>query len=113
MLSILFFLLVVVVVTVLPVMLAAGLVGARNAGFWAALVAVLLHAGLSQLAHHLIGDPLLALVLRLLGGAAIYAYALETSLWRGFAVSVLAVAIAWLIGLGALLLLGTQMWVWW
>lgn len=107
------FLFVVVFATVLPVMLAAGLVGARNASFPAALLAVLLHAGLSMIAHRMVGAPLLMLLLRLIGGAAIYAFALDTSLWRGFLVSVLAVAIAWLLSLGALLLLGTEIAMWW
>ena len=113
MLGLLVFFLVVVVATVVPVMLAAGLVGARNASFGAAVLAVLLHAGLSMIAHRLIGPPLPVLLLRLVAGAAIYAFALETTLWRGFAVSVLATAIAWLLGLGAFLLLGTQLAMWW
>lgn len=80
---------VLLAVTVIPVMIAARVVGARKTGIRAAIFALFLHliltSGLLQLSLH----PNVALILSVLGGAAIFAFALDTTMLRGFIVSIL------------------------
>lgn len=93
-------------VTVVPVMIAARVVGARKTGFGSAVFALFLQlilgGGLLQLGP----GPTVALIAVVIGGALIYAFALETTILRGFIVSLLVglitAGIALLIG-GSLL----------
>ncbi len=93
-------------VTVIPVMIAARLVGARKTGFGSAVFALFLQlilgGGLLQLGP----GPTVALIAVIVGGALIYAFALDTTVVRGFIVSLLVglitAGIALLIG-GSLL----------
>ena len=93
-------------VTVIPVMIAARIVGAHKTSFGSAVFALFLQlilgAGLLQLAP----GPAVALIAVVVGGALIYAFALDTTIVRGFIVSLLVglitAAIAMLIG-GSLL----------
>ena len=93
---------ILLVLTVVPVMIAARIVGARKTGFGSAVFALFLQlvlgAGLLQLGP----GPTVALIAVVVGGALIYAFALDTTILRGFIVSLLVglitAAIALLIG---------------
>jgi hypothetical protein len=89
----------VIVITVIPVMVAASLVGARHTGFLAALLAVVLQAGLVHLINYYIPTPELALIAHVIGGAAVFAVVLGTTLIRGLAVGVLFALFAYLIAM--------------
>lgn len=83
----------IVVVAVAPVMISARLLGAARTGFGAALLAVIAQAVLSALAR--LFAPGLAVIIGLMvvGGSAIYAWVLGTTLLRGFGISILATVI--------------------
>lgn len=95
-------------VAVIPVMLAAKLVGAGRQGFGAALLAVVLQAILSIVLRSVALNPLLIIIVAVLVGSAIYAYVLDTTMVRGFLISVVAAVISVLIvvGLAGLFALG-------
>ena len=84
----------VLAVTDVPVIVAARIVGARKTGFWSAVFAVFLQliltGGLLQFGPR----PAVALIVVVVGGALIYAFALDTTILRGFFVSLLVGLIA-------------------
>ena len=82
--------LVVLLVTVVPVMIAARLVGARKTGFGSALLALFLQMVLAVAMLNLGPGPIVALAISVVGGALIYAFALDTTILRGFVVGLLA-----------------------
>ena len=95
-------------IAVIPVMLAARLVGAGRHGFGAALLAVILQAILSVVLRSASLSPLVIIIVAVLVGSAIYAYVLDTTMVRGFLLSIIAAVISVLVvvGLGSLLALG-------
>lgn len=95
-------------IAVIPVMLAARLVGAGRHSFGAALLAVILQAILSVVLRSASLSPLVIIIVAVLVGSAIYAYALDTTMVRGFLLSIIAAVISVLVvvGLGSLLALG-------
>ncbi len=99
-----FMLFALVAALLLPVMLAARMVGAGRTGFGSALLAVFLQACLSALLQAFSSNPIFAIGVTIVGGSAIYAFALDTSLLKGLVVSVLATIIAFFV---ILLLAGT------
>lgn len=105
MLGLLLFLLLLAAVTVFPVMIAAKIVGAKNTDFAHALLALFLQGVLSAVLHAIIFRPLLAGLLSLLLGPAIYAAVLKTTYLRGLAISFLFVLIVMIF----VLLLGPMM----
>ena len=103
--SLLFLTLVAVIaVAVLPVMLAARVVGAERTGFGSALLAVVLQFVLTAIVKLLLPEGLAAIVASILIGSVIYAYALGTSVMKGFVVSIVATVIA----VVAVVMLGTS-----
>ena len=94
MLSLLMVLFLIAAITVFPVMIAAKMVGAQKTGFGHALLALLLQCVLSGVLHSVIHRPLLAGLISLLLGPAIYAGVLKTTYLRGLAISFLFVLIA-------------------
>ncbi|HVY23690.1 MAG TPA: hypothetical protein VG962_10095 [Steroidobacteraceae bacterium] len=105
MLGLLLFLLLLAAVTVFPVMIAAKLVGAKNTDFAHALLALFLQGVLSWVLHAIFLRPLLAGLISLLVGPAIYAAVLKTTYLRGLAISFLFVLIVMIF----LMLLGPMM----
>ncbi len=93
MLDLLLFAVILVAVAVIPVMLAARLVGARRRGLLPALAAVILLSALSILIQETIAHDALQFVAVVAGGAAIFALTLGTSLLRGLGVAVVVVGI--------------------
>jgi len=93
---------IIIAVTVVPVMIAARLVGARKTGFGAALFALFLWIVLAAALLNVITHPILLAACSVLGGAAVFAFALDTTMLRGLIVSFLsgliASALAWIIG---------------
>ena len=87
-------------IAVAPVMFAARLVGAGRHGFGASLLAVILQAILSVLLRSAALSPLLIIIVAILAGSAIYAYVLDTSMIRGFLLSIIATVISMLVILG-------------
>ena len=83
-----------VAILIFPVMIAARMVGAERPGFGPALLAVFLQACLSALLQAFSTNPIFAVGVAVVGGAAIYAFALATSLIKGFLISILATIIA-------------------
>ena len=85
-----------VIVALLPVKIAAGLVGARNDSFVACLIAVIVAVLINLLAARLFHYG--GVVSALLTGVA-YMLVLETSYLKGVVIALLQVVIAWLFGL--------------
>ncbi len=76
---------------VVPVMIAARLVKAEKTGFMPALVAVVLLTGLFAGLELLALGEWLTMLLSALIGAGVFAFALGTSILRGFLISVIVV----------------------
>jgi hypothetical protein len=85
-----------VIVALLPVKIAAGLVGARNDSFGACLIAVIVAVVINTLAARLFHYG--GFVSALLTGVA-YMLVLETTYLKGVLIALLQVVIAWLFGL--------------
>jgi hypothetical protein len=83
-----------VAVLVFPVMFAARMVGAERTAFGSALLAVILQIVLSGLVEQFAPDQLIAVVIAIIGGSAIYSFTLSTTLLKGFLISIIATAIA-------------------
>ncbi len=82
-------LVILLAVTVVPVMIAARLVGARKTGFGAAVLAVFLQLILATALLLLVSNPTVAMIVSVLGGTVIFAFALDTTMLKGFIVSIL------------------------
>lgn len=80
-------------VTIVPVMVGARIVGAKNTGSGSALLAVVALSALSFGIDKFVAQPVLAFALSAAGGAFLLAGILGTSFWRGLAVSVIVVAV--------------------
>lgn len=102
------FIVVTVVITVVPVMLAAKWARARNSGFLASLAAVVLAAVASQLSLLVAGDALLGTVLALVVAFAVFALVLRTSFVAAVGIAVVAVVLQLLIASG-LAMLGVEL----
>lgn len=90
-------------VAIYPVMLAARMVGAGRTGVGTVLFALLLQAIFGIEIRLLVADPLLQGLAAVLIGSTIYAFVLDTSILRGFAISVITLVI---VVLGLLLFAG-------
>ena len=100
---------IVFIIVIYPVMLAARLVGAGKTGVGSAVFAVFLQLCFGILIKLFAVDQLVAGLIAIIGGSLIYSLALETTILRGFAISILAVAIvvaAFLLLAGSLSILG-------
>ena len=84
---------VLAVALVVPIMIGARLVNARNTGFGSALLAVVILAALSAAIDGLVADDLVAFVVMAVAGAMVLAGVLGTTFLRGLAVSVIAAMI--------------------
>ena len=93
-----------VAIILLPVKVAASILGANNTGLGSVLLAVFLHTCLSIAVQKMVSGQLLHVLLSFAGGSVIFALILGTTMLRGFAISILASVIT-LIAL--LLLAGT------
>jgi hypothetical protein len=82
-----------IAVTVVPIMIGARVVGAKNTGFGSALIAVVVLSALSFFVSKYIGNPLLAFAASAAGGGVMLAAILGTTFWKGILVSIIAVAI--------------------
>ena len=82
-----------VVVLVVPVMVGARLVNARNRGFGSALLAVLVLAALSAVINGAVADEFVAIFAMAILGALALAGILGTTFLRGLAVSIIATVI--------------------
>ena len=81
-------------ITVLPVMLAAKMLKAGKTGFGSAFLAVFMQACVSVVIHKLIPNRASATIIVVIIGSIVFAYILDTTVWRGFAISILAALIA-------------------
>jgi hypothetical protein len=93
MMQLVFSLAIIFVIIIYPVMLAARLVGAGKTGFGSVLFAVFLQAGAGILIGLFTTNQLVAVLIALIFGSIIYSMALDTTILRGFAISILAVTI--------------------
>jgi hypothetical protein len=80
-------------ITVLPVMLSAKLIHAGKTGFGSALLAVFLQACLSGVIQSFVPNIFIAALIAIIGGSAIYAFVLDTTMLRGFAICILTLVI--------------------
>lgn len=92
---------VLAVALVVPVMIGARLVGARNTGFGSALLAVVILAALSAVIEGFVAKSLVAIVAVAAISAMVLAGILGTTFFRGLAISVIAT----IIQVGVILLL--------
>lgn len=99
---------VVVVVTVVPVMIAARWAHARRRGFLPALAAVVLATVAAHLALSLIGNALIGLLVAFVAACGVYALVLRTSFVAAVGIAVVAMVLQVLIVTG-LLWLGMQL----
>jgi hypothetical protein len=97
--SLLVALLVLFIVTLVPVMIGARVVGARNTGIGAALLSVLALMVIGALCDRLIGSPLLNFLISAALGGAVMSAILGTTFWRAIGVAIIAAAIQWGIAL--------------
>ena len=74
-------------------MLAARLVNAGKTGFGSVLFSVFLQMCLGLLIRLFIVNELAAVVIAVIGGSVIYSLVLDTTILRGFAISLLSVTI--------------------
>jgi hypothetical protein len=81
---------VIAIVLVVPVMLGARIVNARNRGFGSALLAVLVLAALSAVINGAVANGLIATFAMAILGAVALASILGTTFLRGLAVSIIA-----------------------
>ncbi len=104
MLALILTLVAVIAIAVLPVKLAASFVGAERTGFGSALLAVVVQFVLVAVVRALLPDGLAEVVAALVVGSIVYAYALGTSVVKGFVISIVATVIA----VVAVIMLGTS-----
>ena len=97
--SLLIMLLVVFVVALVPVMIGARVVGARNTGVGAALLSVLAITLISIICDRLIGNPLFNFLIAAALGGLVMSGILGTTFWRAIGVAIIAAAIQWGIAL--------------
>ena len=96
----LMFIALLLAVTVVPVMIGARIVKAKNTGFGAALFAIILLTALSAAVEHFFSSQGIAFIVSAFGGAAILAGTLGTTFLRGLVVSVIVVAVQFAVILG-------------
>lgn len=84
---------ILIAVAVVPIMVGARIVNARNSGFGSALIAVLLLSALSFAIAKYVPNQTLAFLASAAGGGLVLAGVLDTTFWRGMAVSVIAVVV--------------------
>jgi len=84
---------IVIALVVFPVMIAARIVGAGKTGFGSALLAVILQVCLSLLIGRFIASQGLNIVVSLALGSALYAMVLDTTMLKGFIISILTTVI--------------------
>lgn len=84
---------VLAIVLVIPIMLGARIVGARNTGFGSALLAVVILAAFSAAVENFVANDIVAFVVAAVIGAIVLAGVLGTTFYRGLAVSVIAAII--------------------
>lgn len=84
---------ILIAVLVVPVMIGARVVDARNKGFGSALLAVVIMALLGSLVSAMVPNEVIGFVVNLALGAAILAGVLGTTFLRGLAISVIATII--------------------
>ncbi|HEX7382016.1 MAG TPA: hypothetical protein VF265_07665 [Nevskiaceae bacterium] len=80
-------------VTVIPVVVGARVIGARRTEFVAALSAVAMQAALGAATKSFSSSAELAVLAAIVGGTAIYAIVLETTLLRGLFIGLIGTAI--------------------
>jgi hypothetical protein len=96
----------IAIIVTYPVMLAARFVGAGRTGFGSALISFILLTCLSLVIRLYITNELVALLIAIIGGSLIYSWVLDTTVLRGFVVSILSIIIA----LVVILLLTLLLW---
>jgi hypothetical protein len=97
--SLLVALLVLFVVALVPVMIGARVVGARNTGIGAALLSVLALTVIAIICDRLIGNPLFNFLISAALGGLVMSGILGTTFWRAIGVAIIAAAIQWGIAL--------------
>jgi hypothetical protein len=97
--SLLIMLLVLFIVALVPVMIGARVVGARNTGIGAALLSVLALTVIQILCDRVIGSPVLNFLASAALGGVVMSGILGTTFWRAIGVAVIAAAIQWGIAL--------------
>ncbi len=91
--SFLIAILVLFAVAIVPIMIGARIVGARNTGVGAALLSVLLLTAISVACGRYVGSELLAFLISAIVGGLLMSVILGTTFWRALGVSVIAAAI--------------------
>jgi hypothetical protein len=81
------------IIIIYPIMLAARLVGAGKTGFGSVVFSLFLLAIAGILIRLFITDEIVVGLITIPVGSIIYSFALDTTILRGFAISVLAVLI--------------------
>ena len=84
---------ILVALLVVPVMLAARLVGAGKTGFGSALLAVVLQVCLSGVTQQVVASRPATLLIGIVVGSAIFALVLDTTWLRGVAIGLLSAII--------------------
>lgn len=84
---------VAICIVTLPVMLAAKMVRAGRSGFWISFLAVIVQFAASAVVQALAKNSLIAVLVAIIVGAAIYAWVLRTSWLKGLLIGVIATVI--------------------
>jgi hypothetical protein len=91
--SVLLVLAVIVVIAIVPVMVGARVVHARNDGFGSALLAVIVLSALSMTVKHFVPNPALGFVASVLGTGFLLGGILGTTFLRGLAIAAITIAL--------------------
>ena len=84
---------IIFVIIIYPIMLAARLVGAGKTGFGSVVFALILLVTAGLIIRLFITDEIVVGLVTIPAGSVIYAFALDTTILRGFAIAILAAVI--------------------
>lgn len=95
--ALLFIIILIIGLAIVPTMVGARVVGARNIGFGSALLSVILLAGLSTFVGKNIENQFIALIVSASAGGFLLAAVLGTTFWRAIGVSIIATVIQFVV----------------
>jgi hypothetical protein len=95
--SLLLILTVAIAILVVPIMIAARLVGAEKTSFGSCLLTAFMMSVVSNLTDGMLQDKLLSFIVNTLLGAIVVMFVLDTSFLKGLCVSILATAIVFVV----------------
>ncbi len=99
----------ILAIVVVPIMIAAKIVGAGNTGFGSCLTAAFLLTAINTITSGMVGDDLIGATINAVVGAVVFKFVLDTTFVRGLFISVLAtvIVIVGMLALASMLIVGS------